>query len=106
MIRLAWLWCRKSPEGCEFEAGFHHLTTGKVSVSPAVNWYLFLHQGRIRQSKQRDGLRLSFAVPKTQWDYTVPTSTRRLETFTFTLNLKGLITQRSNQAISKICFLM
>ena len=25
----------------EFEAGLHHATTGKLSVNPAVNGYLF-----------------------------------------------------------------
>ena len=30
-----------------------------VSVSPAVNGYLFPNQGRIRQPEEPDGLRLS-----------------------------------------------
>ena len=29
-------------------------------------WSLFSNQGRIRQRKERDGLRLSYAVPKIQ----------------------------------------
>ena len=29
----------------EFEAGIHHATTGKLSVNPAVNGYLF-HLGK------------------------------------------------------------
>ena len=40
-----------------------HPTTGKVSVNQAVSGY----QGRIGQRKERDGLRLSSAVPKIQW---------------------------------------
>ena len=35
-----------------------------LSVNPAENGYLF----RIRQRKERDGLRFSSAVPKIQWD--------------------------------------
>ena len=35
------------------------------SINPAVN--LFSNQGRIRQRKERDGFRLSSAVPKIQW---------------------------------------
>ena len=27
VVRAAWLWCRKSPEGREFVAGLHHPTT-------------------------------------------------------------------------------
>ena len=51
VVRAAWLWCRKSPEGCEFEAGLCHPTT-ENSVNPAVNGYIF----RIREgsgSKRR-----------------------------------------------------
>ena len=30
----------------EFEAGLHHVTTGKFkSINPAVNWYLFRMKG-------------------------------------------------------------
>ena len=32
---------QKVAGGCEFEAGLCHLTTGKLSVNPAVNRYLF-----------------------------------------------------------------
>ena len=39
------------------------------SDNPVVNRYLYLNQGRIRQQKERDGLHLSFAVPKIQWDF-------------------------------------
>ena len=39
---MAWLWCRKSPYGCEFEAELRHTTTGKRSLStPAESGYLF-----------------------------------------------------------------
>ena len=44
VVRAAWLWCRKSPEGHVSEAGLCHPTTGN-SVNPAVNGYLF----RIRE---------------------------------------------------------
>ena len=59
---MARLWCRKSPEGREFEVGLRHLTTGNLSAS--TKWELFSNQGR--QRKERDGLRISFAVPKIQ----------------------------------------
>ena len=32
VVRAAKLWCRKSPEGSEFETGLHHLTAGKLSL--------------------------------------------------------------------------
>ena len=40
--------------------------------------------GKIRQRKKRDGLRLSLAVPKIQWNsipHCPPTAIRPLETF-------------------------
>ena len=37
------------------------------STNPAVNRLLFSNMGRIRQQKERDGLHLSFAVPKIRW---------------------------------------
>ena len=43
---MAWLSCRKSPEGREFEAGlriiYYHPMAEKISVNPAVNGYLFM----------------------------------------------------------------
>ena len=45
VFRAARLRCRKSPSGCEFEAGLRHATTGKLSVNIAVNGYMF----RIRE---------------------------------------------------------
>ena len=52
----------------EFEAGLRHATTGKL-CQPSSKWVLISNEGRIRQRKVRDGLRLSSAVPKIQWDY-------------------------------------
>ena len=54
---------------CEFEAGLRHATTGKLSLcQPSSPWGPFSNEGRISQRKERDGLRLSSAVPKIQWD--------------------------------------
>ena len=46
----------------------------------------FFESGKIRQRKERDGLRLSFAVPMIQLDSnpTAPTHIRLWETFTLT----------------------
>ena len=44
-------------------------------------WIPYSNKGRIRQRKDRDGLRLSSAVPKIQWD-----STGLWEAFTFHSN--------------------
>ena len=33
VVRAARLWCRKSPYGCEFEAGLCHAMIGKLSLS-------------------------------------------------------------------------
>ena len=35
---------------------------------PSSQWVPISNLGRIRQRKERDGLRLASAVPKTQWD--------------------------------------
>ena len=51
----------------EFEAQLRHAATGKL-CQPSRKWVPFSNQGRIRQRKERDGLRLSSAVPKLQWD--------------------------------------
>ena len=42
------------------------------STNPAVNRLLFSNKGRIRQQKEKDGLHLSFAVPKIRWDSIPP----------------------------------
>ena len=46
----------------------------------------FFELGKIRQRKERDGLRLSFAVPMIQWDSnsTAPMAIRLWQTFTLT----------------------
>ena len=72
VVRAAWLRCRKTPEGREFEAGLRYPTTGKLSSN----------QRRIRQQKEKDGLCLSSAVPKIAPN--VPTAITLWETFIFT----------------------
>ena len=52
---------------CEFEVGFRHATTGKL-CQPSSKGVPFSNQDRIRQRNERDGLRLSSAVPKIQWE--------------------------------------
>ena len=32
-LRAAWLWCRNSLGGCEFETGLCHPMTGKLSLT-------------------------------------------------------------------------
>ena len=78
--RVAWFCCRKSLKGCEFKVGFP-IRRLENSVNPALN----SNQIRIRQRKEKDGLCLSFAVPKIQWDSnpTAPMAISLWETFTF-----------------------
>ena len=45
--------------------GFAMQRLKTLSVNPAVKW---VSEGRIRQQKERDGLCLSSAVHKIQWD--------------------------------------
>ena len=54
---------------------------------PSSKWVTFSNQGKIRQRKGQDGLRLSFAMPMIQWDSnpTAPTAFRLWDTFTLTL---------------------
>ena len=62
----------------------------KVAVSrefeARLRYAATANKGRIRQRKEKDGLRLSSAVPKIQWDSTptAPTAIRLWETFAFT----------------------
>ena len=67
----------------EFKAGLRHPTTGK----PAVNGNLFFKSGKDKAArKERDGLRLSFAVPKIRCGASSPTAPTAVElwkTFTF-----------------------
>ena len=51
----------------EFEAWLCHAATGNL-CQPSSKWVPFSNKGRIRQRKDRDGLCLSSAVPKIQWD--------------------------------------
>ena len=41
MVRVARLWSRKLPEGCEFKAGVLSENLKTLSVNPAVNGHLF-----------------------------------------------------------------
>ena len=50
---------------CEFEAGIHHVTIGKL-CQPSSKWVPFSNERRIRLGYERDGLCLSSAVPKIQ----------------------------------------
>ena len=51
----------------EFEAWLRHAATGKLCQT-SRKWVPFSNKGRLRQRKERDGLHLSSAVPKIQWD--------------------------------------
>ena len=51
----------------EFEAELGHTATGKL-CQYSSKWVPLLNKGKIRQPKERAGLRLSSAVPKIQWD--------------------------------------
>ena len=62
----------------EFEARIRHAATEKLSLNPAVNWFLFELGKDIWQGKERDKLSFSSAVPKIQWDSNPPLSLRLL----------------------------
>ena len=59
MVRATRLWCKKRRR---FEPGLRHPTTRKL-CQHSSKWVSVSNQGKIRQRKERDGLRLSFAVP-------------------------------------------
>ena len=86
MVRAAWLWRRKSSKDREFKFRLCYPTTRKL-CQPSSKWVTFSNQGKIRQRKEQDRLRLSFAMPMMQWDSnpTAPTAIRLWETFTLTL---------------------
>ena len=65
MVRVARLWSRKSSEGCEFKAGVLSENL-KTLCQPNSKWAPVSNQRRIRQQKERDGLRLSLADSKGQ----------------------------------------
>ena len=89
VVRAAQLWDRKS------RLGFAMRRLENSHCKPISEWVHFSNQGRLRQRKERDGLRLSSAVPKIQWDSNPPppppppppplppTAIRLRETFTF-----------------------
>ena len=58
---------QKVPVSREFEAWLSHAATGKL-CQPSRKLVPFSNSGRIRQRKERDGLCLSSAMPKIQWD--------------------------------------
>ena len=60
MVRAARLWCRKSPEGHEYEAGLGRLTTGKL-CQPSSKWVPLSNQGRIMQQLQ-DYVKISVKI--------------------------------------------
>ena len=37
------------------------------SVNPGVNWCICFNQGRIRQQRERNGLRISYSLSKIHW---------------------------------------
>ena len=50
----------------ELEARLRHAATGKL-CQPSSKWIPFFELGKDKARKERDGLRLSSAVPKIQW---------------------------------------
>ena len=74
--RVACSWCRKSPVGRELRLGFAIRRQENSVCKPSSKWIPFSNQGKKRQRKKRDWLRLSFTVPMIQWDSkpTVPTA--------------------------------
>ena len=56
VVRVAWLWCRKSPEGRELKTGLRHPTTAKLSLSTHQNWVLSFELGKNKVRKERDGI--------------------------------------------------
>ena len=48
----------------EFEAWLCHATTGKL-CQPSSKRLTFSNEGKIRERKERDGLRFSLTLPKT-----------------------------------------
>ena len=52
----------------EFKAWLRHAATGKLSLSTQQKMGTFFELGKDKARKEGDGLRLSPAVPKIQWD--------------------------------------
>ena len=70
-------------------------TAGKNSLfQPSSKYVPLSNLEGIRQQKERDGLCLSSAVPKTQWTLTStgPTTIRLLKTFTFYFLMHSTVT--------------
>ena len=68
----------------KFEARLRHKATGKL-CHPSSKWVPFSNKGRIRQRKERDGLRLHQLCPRYSGTLTstAPTAIRLWETFTY-----------------------
>ena len=58
-------------EGRGFESPIGQSATGKLALFKQryIGTLCFSNQERVRQRKERDGLRLSFAVSKIQWAF-------------------------------------
>ena len=81
VVRAARLWCRKSPGSVSSRTGFAMRRLENSLCQPSSILVPFSNKGRIGQSKERDALRLSSAVPKIQ--STAPKAIRLWEIFTF-----------------------
>ena len=66
VVRAAWLWCRKSPYPVNSRLGYA-MRRLENSVSTQQKMGTFFELGKDKAAKERDGLRLSSAVPKIQW---------------------------------------
>ena len=79
-------WLERRGYGAESRRKIVSSRLGNFLCQPSSKWVTFSNQGKIRQRKERDGLRPSFAVPMIQWDCnpTAPTTIRLWETFPLT----------------------
>ena len=51
MVRVAWLWCKKSPEVCELKARLQHATNGKLPLSTQQQMGIFFELGNDKEAK-------------------------------------------------------
>ena len=100
VVGLARLWCRRSPEGREFEAGFRHPTNEKLIPSTQRSMGTFFEFGKDKERKKGVlGSAFHQLCPRYSGalNPTAPTAIILLETFTFTCKMSYVTSTKFEQ---------
>ena len=102
MVIAACLWCRKSLEGHEFEAGLRHPTTGKLSLSTKQQMGTFFESGKDKASTGEEWASFVFNLPCPRYSGTLTAYTHTAIPLLFYPFWKAFVGQGSQQKVSLI----